>query len=221
MSDSSYRWGRRICYPAFWICSCPLIVHAERAALAGGYILAPNHLSPLDTPVLVGYTPRQIDFLGVEDVRNNRLMARFYALFNIFYVDRNRRDTRAALTAVRRLQLGRVVGIFPEGGIRDQAHSVLNGGPMKPGVAAIAQIADVPVIPCVVLGAAKLHRVRNWLPRSRTRYGVIFGQPLRPRRDLDKTEARRVLLDELRQAYPELGRELMRELGWSNFEGSP
>ena len=57
------------------------------------------------------------------------------------------------VTRVTRLKRGRVVGIFPEGGIRDGAHSVLEGAPLKPGIAALAQISGAPVVPCVLIGS--------------------------------------------------------------------
>jgi 1-acyl-sn-glycerol-3-phosphate acyltransferase len=79
---------------------------------------------------------------------------------------------------VRHLRAGRVVGIFPEGGLRRGEASVLAGGRMKEGVARLAQIARVPVLPCVVAGGEKFSRWQNWLPLRRTRWAVAYGEPI-------------------------------------------
>ena len=41
-------------------------------------------------------------------------------------------------------------------GIRDGAHSVLEGAPLKPGIAGLAQLSGAPVVPCVLIGRIKL-----------------------------------------------------------------
>ncbi len=58
---------------------------------------------------------------------------------------------------MKRLKEGRVVGIFPEGGIRDGAASIVNGAEMKQGVTLLSLLADAPVIPCVILGSDRLY----------------------------------------------------------------
>jgi 1-acyl-sn-glycerol-3-phosphate acyltransferase len=213
MSDATYRWARLICTPPFWMSASPVILHADRAAIAGGYILAPNHLSPFDVPMLIRHTPRFIDFLGRSEFKRSRRIAWFFSLFNTFYVDRSQADPVAALSAVRRLQAGRVVGIFPEGAIRPPADSVVNGGPIKPGIARLACLADVPVIPCVVLNAAQYSQPRSWLPLRRTRYGVIFGNPLRCDSSGNELDSQEAFLQQLKKSYLELGSQLATETG--------
>jgi 1-acyl-sn-glycerol-3-phosphate acyltransferase len=212
MSDRSYRLARLCCYPAFCVSSRPVILHRQRAAMAGGYILAPNHLSYFDAPVLVGHTPRQIDFLTSIEAGQNRWARAFLSLFDVFYLDRRRPNSCAMRSVLRRLRQGRVVGWFPEGGVRTLNNSVVNGGSFQPGIAQIAAIAAVPVIPCVVLGAAQYLQVRSWLPFRRTRYGVIFGLPLRVHSGADASEARAQFLNELQHAYLDLNRELAQEM---------
>lgn len=207
MSEATYRWARRICLPPFWLSSRPVVLHADRAALAGGYILAPSHLSPFDSPLLIRHTPRHIDFMSAIDVRGNPLWQGFLQLFNIYPVDRHRPDSSAVRSTIGRLKRGRVIGMFPEGAIRTGDDSVLRGGTLDPGIARLAEMADVPVIPCVVLGGEQYARVRSWLPLRRTRYGVIFGQPHRV-----NPETRDQFLDALQHAYTELNRELKEKL---------
>ena len=114
--------------------------------------------------------------------------------------------------ALERLKSGRVVAMFPEAQIRTLENSVISGGRIKPGVAHLASSAQVPIIPCVVLDASTYGPLINWLPLRRARYGVIFGDPIMARRDVPQIQARRILLEELRQTYPILARELRAEM---------
>src|SRR5580704_8154550 len=130
MSDFTYRWARRFSYPAFWVSSRPLVLHADRARITGGYILASTHLSPLDTPVLIRHTPRNLDFMSIVELKSRRIVLWYFKLFNTFFLDRSRTDPGATLAAVHRLQNGRVVAMFPEGTMRTLEKSVIRGGPM-------------------------------------------------------------------------------------------
>jgi 1-acyl-sn-glycerol-3-phosphate acyltransferase len=212
MSDLSYCCAYWLFNVPFWHSSRPVVMHADRAARSGGFILAPNHLSPFEVPLAVRHCPRNIDFMSIIELRK-RLIARwFFSLWNTFYLDRSRPDAGAMREAVDRLKRGRVVGMFPEGHIRKWEDSVLNGGSLKPGIAKLAELSDAPVIPCVILDARKYLRAANWARFKRTRYGIIFGEPIRVRRELEKDEARQTFLTELSAAYPRLRQELAEEM---------
>ena len=58
-----------------------------------------------------------------------------------FPVDRDRANRQTIRTAIERLKDGRVVGLFPEGGIRDGARSLLEGAPLRPGASTLAHIS--------------------------------------------------------------------------------
>jgi 1-acyl-sn-glycerol-3-phosphate acyltransferase len=212
MSDATYRWTTRLIRPIYLMCSRSVVLHADRAAIPGGYILAANHLSPMDAFLLVGHTPRMIDFMSIVELRRSLLARLFFSLYNVFYLDRRQRDPGAVRAAVRRLQSGRVIGLFPEGRIRSHADSVLRGGAIDPGVARMAQIAGVPVIPAVVLGGEHFNHARGWLPIRRTRYGVIFGPPMHINPNLSATHACDSMVRELQETYQALGRELAAKL---------
>jgi 1-acyl-sn-glycerol-3-phosphate acyltransferase len=101
-----------------------------------------------------------------------------------------------------------MVGMFPEGGVRRPANSVFAGGPLQPGFAKLAQVADVPVLPCVVVGGGKLRRWMNWLPLRRTRWAVAFGEPLTLRRELERAAARAALIEDVRRSLAALHEEV-------------
>ena len=76
-----------------------------------------------------------------------------------------------------------MVGIFPEGGIRDGAAPIVNGAEMKQGVTLLSLLADAPVIPCVILGSDRLYNLRSWLPWRRPRVWIGCGKPIQPIKD--------------------------------------
>ena len=209
MSDLAYNIVWYACYPAIWVSSRPVVLHRERADVPGGYILAPNHLSHYDVPCLMAASRRNLDFVSIVEVFRNPLVALLFGAVNVFPLDRSRVDSPTVRTILDRLRRGRVVAMFPEGHVRtDERTSVIHGGPFKPGVARIAQLAGVPVVPVVILGTAGYSRAKSWAPVRGLRYGVNFGAPIRVRTDLDKAEAVRQFLAEMRQAYLDLYAEL-------------
>ena len=185
------------------------VLHRERSSSEGARLFACNHISHFD-PVLLGLASRrEIDFMAMEELFRNPVMAAYCRATYSFPTDRSRVDKAAVRTALNRLRAGRVVGIFPEGGIRAGEQSVLEGGPMRPGVVSLAHLAGVEVIPCVVLGADTLYNWRRWLPFRRNRFWIIFGEPLRLRTDLPPKAARSQMDQELAAAFPALLTELM------------
>ena len=212
MSDFIYNWVVRICRPAFTVSSCPLLLHRERATLPGGHILAPNHLSAYDVPCLMAQAPRNLDFVSITELYENPFVAAFFTSVNVFPLDRSKPDSPTVRTILDRLRKGRVVVMFPEGKIPSEKESVLNGGPIKPGVARIAHLADVPVIPCVVLGTGAYNRLSSWAPIRGVRYAIAYGKPLRASKDLDEQESRAQLLADIKRSYRELHAELLAAL---------
>jgi 1-acyl-sn-glycerol-3-phosphate acyltransferase len=208
VSDWFYNFIYYTWRPAFIVSSSPVVLHIDRARRQGAYILASNHLSPFDVAVLIKETPRLLDFVSVTEVFRNPLVAWFYGNMNAFPLDRGRVDTGTTRIILERLRRGRVVALFPEGRIRPESESIVHGGPFKPGVLRLARIANVPIIPVVVLGTIGYHRMSNWLPLRRTRYGINYGNPIEP----DPTDETGKLEEALRLAYRSLYEELSQAM---------
>lgn len=166
--------------------------------------MAANHLSPYDVPCLIKESGRKIDFVSTTEVFRNPLMAWFYGNMNAFPLDRGRVDVGATRTILERLQRGRVVGIFPEGVIRTEENSVLNGGRIKPGVVRLAKLANVPILPTVILGTSAYRRVLSWAPIRRIRYGINYGEPIDPAASKDIDDLQQQLLAAYRLLHAEL-----------------
>jgi 1-acyl-sn-glycerol-3-phosphate acyltransferase len=175
-------------------------------------ILAPNHISHFDPPLLGISTKRQVDWMAMRELFTHPLGNTILRAIGSFPVQRDAIDLVAVRTAIQRLQNRRIVGVFPEGGLRTGPTSVLEGAPLKPGVAALAQMTRTPVIPAVIIGTDALYAPRQWLPFRRTRVWVAFGEPLPPPAQTgDKARARHEFEQLLGQTIRDLYHRTIRE----------
>jgi 1-acyl-sn-glycerol-3-phosphate acyltransferase len=90
-------------------------------------------------------------------------------------VNRDGRDIHATRTALRALEEGRVLPIFPEGRITPSSGREL--GEIRPGAAFIAIRAGVPVIPAYIRGAPESNQIGPSL-LTLSRVNVTFGNPI-------------------------------------------
>ena len=203
---------RLVCRPIYEVSHRITVLGRQHADLAGGYLLAANHHHPMDIPGLMYATPRLIEFVSTVNVIRTPVFGSFYKLFRPIPLNRGVVDSRSVKAIVDRLKAGRVIGIFPEAGIKQGPESVTEGGPHRAGFGRIARLADVPVIPTVILESRRSMAAAAWLPLRRTRFGVAFGEPLLIRPDLEPRQAQHDLEERWRSAVGELTTVLRREL---------
>jgi len=174
----------------------------------GPWILAANHISHFDPPLIGIAVRRKIDWMGMVELFKIPLLGRWLRAIDTFPVDRARLDRRAVRIALTRLRAGHAVGIFPEGGIRDGGRSVLEGAPVRPGVAGLAQMTGAPIIPCVIIGTDRCYILpRLWRPGRRIAVWIAFGQPLSPGSAGGRAADRAALETSLAEAFQQLALE--------------
>lgn len=186
----------------FWVSSRPTVLNAGVTNRVGPFILAANHTSPYDIPILMRHCRRRIDFVSIREVFRHPFTRWLYGNMNAFPLERARPDSPAVRTILDRLGRGRVVGMFPEGGFRRGEASVIHSRIIRPGIGRLAKIANVPIVPCAIIGSENYGHPMSWLPLRRTRYGIAFGDPILPEADTDRIEAR--LIDAIIACYAEL-----------------
>jgi len=151
------------------------IAGAEHLPAAGPFIVAANHHNYLDGIVLGVAVPRPISFLVMPRVyRASPLHPALHQRIGSIPIDVERPDPGAIRRALRVLGDGGVVGIFPEGPFSREGHLV----PGRPGVAAIALRAAVPVIPAAIRGTYEALAGRPLRLPRRHPLSVRFGAPL-------------------------------------------
>jgi len=206
MSDTFYKFVRLAGKLTFWMSAAPVVLGREHLPKAGACILASTHESPYDVALLIVNAPRLLDFVSIVEVFRNPLVGWFYGSLNAFPLDRSRPDSKTVRKLLDRLKRGRAVCMFPEGGLRPGPQSVIHTRRIRPGIGRIAALSGACIIPCVIINSGAYRRPLNWLPVFRTRYGVIFGEPMPPEADASATEE--ALVNQLVHLHATLQRAL-------------
>ncbi|GAB4170123.1 MAG: hypothetical protein Fur0032_08860 [Terrimicrobiaceae bacterium] len=149
----------------------------------GGLILASNHVSHFDPPLVALNFPRPVDWVAMSELSSTWWSEALFRLVNTIPIRRGAPDRAAMREAAVRIEAGRVVGIFPEGGIRDGQASMLSGAAPLRGTALLARMTGAPVIPCAIVGSDRLYNKRRWRPGNRAPVWVALGEALPPCRD--------------------------------------
>lgn len=183
-----YRVCRGLCRPALrrWF---DLAVHGLERLPSGPFILAANHHNYLDGVVLGVAVPRPISFIVMPRVYHaSPLHPAFHRRIGSIPVNLARPDPGAIKRALRALEDGRIIGIFPEGPFSREGRLV----PGQPGVATLALRAGVPVVPAAIGGTFEALRGRRFYLPRRQALSVRFGHPLHPGRRRAPTRDERV-----------------------------
>lgn len=142
----------------------------------GGYIVAANHASHLDPPIVGLFLPRQVSFFARKTLWKPGVASWWLTAVGTIPVDR---DGGTSIDAIKRvlqaLSRDKVVILFPEG--TRSPNGELQAP--RPGVGLLACKAQVPVVPARVFGSfeafGKDGRLRLGTPVS-----VRYGRPLAP-----------------------------------------
>ena len=161
------------------------VENAPDLARRSPVILAPNHTSYLDPPLLQIAVVHHITFLMTETIYSLPVARAFFRFWDAIPVPENGSSVGAIKGALRAIRRRRPVCIFPEGRISDDG--CLNEG--RPGVVTLMLRAGVPVIPVALLGP---HRI---FPRGARmirpgRVIVRFGEPIAPPHGADRETVR-------------------------------
>jgi 1-acyl-sn-glycerol-3-phosphate acyltransferase len=158
----------------------PRIEGLEHIPADGAAIVAGNHLSFSDHFLMPAIIKRRITFLAKAEYFTGpgikgRLTAAFFHSAGQIPVDRSGKE--AGQAAIREglgvLRKGELLGIYPEG-TRSHDGRLYKG---KVGVAAMALKAQVPVVPCAMIGTFEAQPPGQKLPNFR-QVTIRFGEPL-------------------------------------------
>jgi 1-acyl-sn-glycerol-3-phosphate acyltransferase len=141
----------------------------------GAAILIANHTCPVDSMLLQAACRRVLGFLIAKEYYDFWAFRWICRLLGCIPVRRDGRDLAATRAALRALEQGRVVPMFPEGRILPTSGREL--GTPRHGVAFIVLHARVPVIPAYVWGTPETNEFGTAL-RTPAHAHVIFGAPI-------------------------------------------
>jgi 1-acyl-sn-glycerol-3-phosphate acyltransferase len=175
-----------------------LEVHGqEHVPATGPLLLVSNHVSVLDPPFLGGASPRELHFMAKEELFRIPFFGRLISSLNARPVRRDGSDSRALKAALRLLDEGHALLMFPEGtrGVEGRL------GEAKPGAGMLAVMSGAAVVPALISGTGRALPAGRAVPRL-ARVRVRFGPPLCFKAaTLDRKER-----------YREASREIMRAI---------
>ena len=165
----------------------------ERVPKTGGVILAPNHASLFDPPLIGSVSPRRVTTMGKAELFDKKWLGIKIFPWVIqrmatFPVKRGAPDRRAIRRAIKTLKDGEVLVIFPEG-TRTRDGELGEG---EIGLAMIAHQTKAPIVPMYHEGTQNaLSPLRGGVRLFKTR--VWYGEPLYFENEYSKKATREVL----------------------------
>ena len=158
---------------------------AEQVPAAGPVLLVANHSSFLDPPLVGGMAPRPVSFMAKAELFRVPLLGWLISRLNARPVRREGADAGALRTALRILQEGNALLLFPEG-TRGPEGTLREP---KPGAAMLAVLSGATVVPVFIRGSGRAWPRGRRLPRP-AKVIVRFGKPCTfPRKDADGRKA--------------------------------
>lgn len=153
------------------------VVGVENLPKTGPFLIAANHASHLDPPLIGSKVPRQMAFFARKTLWSGRFASWWLDNVGTIPVDRDGGQDVAALKRVlRSLADGNVLILFPEG--TRSPDGMLQSA--KPGVGFIVCKTQVPVVPVRIFGSFEAFGKGAKVPRLGTPVTVIFGKPMPP-----------------------------------------
>jgi 1-acyl-sn-glycerol-3-phosphate acyltransferase len=144
----------------------------------------------LDPLLILASSRRPIRFLIAREQYERFGLNWLFRAVKCIPVDREKKPERALRSAIRSLQEGHVVAIFPHGKIYTPDDPPIS---IKPGVALLAQLSGVDILPMRISGVRGVgHVVRGVFMRSSAQINTF------PKMNVDGLE-RKELLEELQQ----------------------
>lgn len=168
-----YAGGRLLCAIAFRLVWRRRVVGVENVPAEGGVILAANHASLADPPLVGSSLSRRVFFMAKQELFEALGFGWLIKQLNAFPIRRVERDMGAFRMAQRILVAGETLILFPEG-TRQKGGKL---GRARPGVGMLALKTDCRVVPVYVHNS---HLASSLAPVT-----VIFGEPLSPAGETD------------------------------------
>ena len=140
----------------------------------GPAILVSNHISGVDPALIQSVSPKRlIAWMMAKEYYDMASLRWFYKALECIPVERSGRDLAATRMALRTLEDGRILGVFPEGRIAKSGEVL----PFQGGVALMAIKSDAPVIPVFLEGTMRnMEMVEAFLTPAQVE--VAWGPPV-------------------------------------------
>jgi len=151
---------------------------AENIPASGPAILAPNHVSVIDSFFVPAVLDRRITYVGKAEYMDDWKTKYLFPALGMVPIDRagGAAGQRALDTAARILDSGEMFGIYPEG-TRSRSGYLHKG---RTGVARLAVRTGAPIIPVGLRGTREVQPPDRSAPMPFMTVELNFGRPIDP-----------------------------------------
>ena len=169
-----YGFFHYLCKGLYESCFRGEVIGTEHIPSTGPFLIASNHASLLDPPIVGCQVSRQMRFFARKTLWNTVGFGWWLNQVETIPVDRDSGDVAAIRRVLQALHENRAIVLFPEG-TRSP-----DGQLQKPkaGVGLMACKTGVPVVPCRVYGSYEAFGKGVKIPRLGTPVSVVFGPPI-------------------------------------------
>ena len=181
------------------------VFNAERVPLNGPVILASNHASYLDPPLVGAALDRDISYLARESLFRFPVVGAVLRSWNSVPVDRDGGGASGLRAILDRLLAGGAIILFPEG--TRSTDGTLQSA--RSGIGLTVIKSNAPVVPVRVFGTFEAYGRHMKFPKPH-RVIVKFGKPLTF--SSLRAEAKTCTKARLKEIYQQVANELMAEI---------
>lgn len=153
----------------------------ENIPKEGAVILAANHASNIDPPLMASLIERPVSYMAKIELFENPFFGAAIRRCHAFPVKRGASDRGAIKAAVTVLKEGHMLGLFPEG-TRSKTGELQKA---EAGIALIASMTGAPIVPVAILNSHRIFANGGLLPQLR----IMYGAPISFQGDRKSKEA--------------------------------
>ncbi len=150
-----------------------LETRGEDGIPAGPGLIAANHASYMDTPVMAAALRRPLSFVARDTLGKHRLAAWWMRRVGVILIQRGTGQREGLRQILAAIEAGRLVAVFPEG-TRTRDGTL---GEFRAGILRAAARQGIPVIPTAINGTWRAWPRHAKMP-GRAPVTVAFGVPL-------------------------------------------
>lgn len=178
----------------FWFFFKIKVSGEENIPQKGGFILASNHASYLDPAVLAIACPRKLDFMAKKELFNIPLLSNIISAAGAFAVRRNTADITALKEAMKRVNAGNGLLLFPEGSRKEGSADL----EPQAGIGFLAAKINALVIPVFISGTDKaLPKGAKFIKAAKV--SVTFGKQISIEKGMPYKEIAQNIMDNIRR----------------------
>ncbi len=168
----------------------------------GPAIIAPNHTSFYDPPIIAISCKEEVFFLARATLFDHFLFGSLIRNLNAYPVAGTAQDLGSLKLICQLLKESKKVVIFPEG-IRSDDGSL---SPIKSGIGMLSQRSSAPIVPAYISGAYDVWNKSRRFPKLSGKISCRFGKPIYPSdfEGFSKKEAQEKIALSIESAIAEL-----------------